>query len=70
MMKTTGDISPKLKDYWNPGEWMTIECKILIFKNLAISKIVHLALVKDITSSTIAQLEKNTKAIYLEKRKS
>ena len=37
---------------------MTIECKILIFKNLAISKIVHLALVKDITSSTIAQLEK------------
>ena len=43
--------------------------KILI-KILAISKIVHLALVKDVPSSSIAQLEKNTKAIYLEKRNS
>ena len=37
---------------------LTIEGKILIFKTLAISKIVHLALVKDVPSSTIAQLEK------------
>ena len=36
---------------------LTIEGKILIFKILAISKVVHLALVKDIPSSTIAQLE-------------
>ena len=37
---------------------LTIEGKILIFKILVISKVVHLALVKDIPSSTIAQLEK------------
>ena len=37
---------------------ITIEGKILIFKNLAISKVAHLALVKDLPSSTIAQLEK------------
>ena len=37
---------------------LTIEGQILIFKTLAISKLVHLALVKDVPSSTIAQLEK------------
>ena len=37
---------------------LTMEDKVLIFKTLAISKIVHLALVKDVPSSTIAQLEK------------
>ena len=37
---------------------LTIEGKISIFKTLAISKIVHLALVKDVPSKTIAQLEK------------
>ena len=37
---------------------LTMEDKVLIFKTLAISKIVHLALVKDLPSSTIAQLEK------------
>ena len=47
----------KLLKSWRMWQ-LEIECKILIFKNLAISKIVHLALVKDITSSTIAQLEK------------
>ena len=46
---------------------LTIEGKILIVKSLAISKIVHLALVKDVASTTIG---KNAKAIYLEKRKS
>ena len=35
-----------------------------------LSKILHLALVKDVPSSTIAQLEKTTKAIYFEKWKS
>ena len=35
-----------------------------------LSKIVHLSLVKDVPSSTIAQLEKTAKAIYFEKRKS
>ena len=34
---------------------LTIEGKILIFKTFAISKVVHLALVKDERSSTIAQ---------------
>ena len=43
---------------------------IINFKTLATSKVVHIALVKGVPSSTIAQLEKNTKAIYLEKRKS
>ena len=37
---------------------LKIEGKILISKTLAISKVVHLALVKDVPSSTIAQLEK------------
>ena len=37
---------------------LTIEVKNLIFKILAISKVVHLALVKDVPSNTIAQLEK------------
>ena len=40
---------------------LTIEGKILIVKSLAISKIVHLALVKDVASTTIAQLEKMQK---------
>ena len=31
---------------------LTIEGQILIFKTLAISKLVHLALVKDVPSST------------------
>ena len=48
---------------------LTIEDKSLNFKILSISKVVHLALVKDVPSSTIAQLEKNTKSICLEKRK-
>ena len=37
---------------------LTIEGKILIFKTLAISKVVHLPLLKGVPSSTIAQLEK------------
>ena len=37
---------------------LTIEDKILIFKTLAIPKVVHLALVKGLLSNTIAQLRK------------
>ena len=37
---------------------LAIEGKILILKNLAISKVVHLALVKDAPSYTFVQLEK------------
>ena len=37
---------------------LNIKGKSLAFKTLAISKVVHLALVKDVPSSTIAQLEK------------
>ena len=46
---------------------LTIEGKTLISKTLPISKIVYLALVKDILSSIIAQLGNNIKTIYLEK---
>ena len=56
---------------------LPIESKILMFKTLAISKVVHLALVKDVTSSAIRKntktncsIRKNTKTIYLEKQKS
>ena len=34
------------------------EGKILIFKTLAISKILHLSLIRDVPCSTIAQLDK------------
>ena len=37
---------------------LTIEGNILAFKSLAILEVVHLALVKDVPYSTIAQLEK------------
>ena len=37
---------------------LTIEGKIVIFKTLAILKVVHLALLKDLLSSTIAQLDR------------
>ena len=40
---------------------LTVESKILIFKTLTISKVVHLASVKDVPSSTIAQVNKTQK---------
>ena len=40
---------------------LTLEGNTLIFKTLAISKVVHLALVNNVPSSTIAQLEKTQK---------
>ena len=42
---------------------LAIEGKILIFEYLAIPKVVHVALVKDVSSSTIAQLGKIQKQI-------
>ena len=42
---------------------LTIKGKILILKTFAISKVVHLALVKYVPSSTIAQLEKTQKQV-------
>ena len=49
---------------------LRIAGKILIFKILAISKVVHLALVKDVPSSTIVQLEKIQKQCIWKIRKS
>ena len=48
----------------------TIEGKILIFRTLAISKIENFALVKDVPSSTIAQLEKIQKQFIWKNRNS
>ena len=47
----------KLMKLWTIRE-LTVEGKILIFKTSVISKIVHLALVKDAPSSKIAKLQK------------
>ena len=47
----------KLLKLWRMQQ-LTIEGKILVFKTLAISKVVDIALVKDVPSSRIAQLEK------------
>ena len=47
---------------------LTIEGKIVIFKTLGISEIVHLALVKDVPSSTIVQLEKIQKKFIWKNR--
>ena len=51
----------KLLKMWRMQQ-LKIEGKILVFRTLGISNVVHLALVKDVPSSTTA--------IYLEKRKS
>ena len=40
---------------------LTLEGNTLIFKTFAISKVVHLALVNNVPSSAIAQLEKTQK---------
>ena len=52
----------KLLKLWRIQQ-LTIEDKILIFKILAISKVVHNALVKDVPSSTISQLGKIQKQL-------
>ena len=45
---------------------LAIEGKMLFFKTFASSKIVHLALVKNVPSSTITHLEKIQKQIIWE----
>ena len=45
---------------------LTIEGKIIIFKSLAISKIVHLALIKTVPIFTVEQLKIVKKKLYLE----
>ena len=58
MIKTTGDIKiEKLLKLWRM-RLLAIDGRILIFKTLAISKVIHLALEKDVPSNTISQLEK------------
>ena len=52
----------KLLKLWRMWQ-LIIEGEILIFKTLAISKVVRLALVKDVPSSTIARLEKIQKKV-------
>ena len=56
-MKNTGDLLKiekilKLRRM----QQLTIEGKIVVFKTLGISKVVHLALVKDVPSSTTTKL--------------
>ena len=46
----------KLLKLWRMGQVAT-EGRVLIFKTLAISKVVHLALVRDVPFNTISQLE-------------
>ena len=46
----------KLLKLWRMGQVAT-EGRVLIFKTLAISKVVHLALVRDVPFSTTSQLE-------------
>ena len=47
----------KLLKLWRMGQVAT-EGRVLVFKSLAISIVVHLALVRDVPFSTISQLEK------------
>ena len=54
--KYIGKIEKLLK-WWRMLQ-LTIEDKILIFRTLAISKILYLPLVKDVPSSTIGRLDK------------
>ena len=53
----------KLLKLWRMRQ-ITIESKTLMLKTLDISKIVNLDLVKDVPSSTIAQLEKIQKNLF------
>ena len=60
----TADIKNVLK-VWRMRD-LTIEGKIIIFKSLAISKIVHLALIKTVPIFTVEQLKIVKKKLYLE----
>ena len=48
---------------------LTIEGKVLVFKSLAVSKIVHLSLITTVPHAIINQLN-NTKKLYMERKKS
>ena len=56
----------KLLKLWRMWH-LTIEGKTLIFKTLAVSKVIHIGLVKGVSSSTIAQLEKIQKQFIWKK---
>ena len=44
---------------------LSLEGKIIVFKTLAISKIVFLSMVIKVPTEIIGELKKNTKAFYL-----
>ena len=48
---------------------LTIEGKVLVFKSLAVSKIVHLSLITTVPHAIINQLN-NKKKLYMERKKS
>ena len=43
---------------------LTIEGKVLVFKSLAVSKIVHLSLITTVPHAIINQLNNTKKALY------
>ena len=49
---------------------LTIEGKVLVFKSLAISKIVHLSLTTTVPHAIINQLNNIQKKLYMERKKS
>ena len=49
---------------------LTIEGKVLVFKSLAISKIVHLSLITTVPHAIINQLNNIQKKLYMERKKS
>ena len=65
-LKQIASIEKVLKPYEIRN--LTLERKVTVFKALAISKIVYLALITNIPTSTMKELN-NTKRIFLEKQK-
>ena len=59
----------KLLKLWSMWQ-LAIEGKFLFFKTLATSIIAHLTLVKDLSSTTMAQLEKLPKELFGKKMNS
>ena len=57
MIKTLQTKSLKLKMLWRSRS-LNLEGKITVFKSLALSKIIHLALVKTIPNTTVEELNK------------
>ena len=44
---------------------LTLEGKIIVFKTLAISKIVYLSTMTKVPTETIIELKKNTKTVHM-----